>query len=170
MKFVTCTGAFILMRRIESRFASFSLLKKVEDFFSTLIAKPCCTRFYIILLPTTPSGVALELIFSGSSSMRAVVAGILSLLDLYIPLAKDPRSTEWALPLPASLALIAIGAARFCIIDCETNGLPRFSFATKVESLFYICWGVFVVSFIDWRWRCKKKVFEAPWIYGSIFD
>ena len=53
----------------------------------------------------TPNGVALELMVSGTSSMRAVVMGILSLFDLYMPLAKDPRSTEFALTLPGSLAL-----------------------------------------------------------------
>jgi hypothetical protein len=83
-----------LILKIEARFASFSLAKNEDYFFSTLIAKFCCPRFYTRLLPRTPRGVALELRVSDSSSIRAVVAGILSLYALYIPLAKEPRSTE----------------------------------------------------------------------------
>jgi hypothetical protein len=83
-----------LILKIEARFASFSLEKNEDYFFSTLIAKLYYPRFYARLLPSTPRGVALELIVSDSSSIRAVVDGILSLCYLYIPLAKDPRSTE----------------------------------------------------------------------------
>ena len=169
MKLVTCTGAFILILKIEARFASFSLEKNEDYFFSTLIAKFCYPRLCARLPPRAPRGVALEFRISDSSSIRAVVAGIWSIFYLYIPLAKEPRSTEWALALPASLALAAIGAARFCIIDCDTREFPRSPEASKVECLFCTCYGVAFVSPIDYRWRCKKKVLGPP-IDGRVLD